>query len=201
MTRVLPPWSNQQQRHLSFLVEFSSALRHASGSSNVEAYALSHQPTTPGSVSAAAAAVKIKPPAIANAEADLHANNLSTKLLPPADLCSADEHSSSFTPAQPAAFVALDFAAISAAQHSCPNVATMGQSPSLRITSKVYGGAQLHGDISTGTFRPLVPAAFRAAVVRSLHNVHHPGVRATVRLVKASLLLAQDEQGHNGDSM
>jgi hypothetical protein len=57
---------------------------------------------------------------------------------------------------------------------------------SLRIVSKTYSGVQLLGDISTGTFHPLVPAAFRAAIIRSLHNVHHPGVRATVRLVKAS---------------
>ncbi len=62
----------------------------------------------------------------------------------------------------------------------------MGNSPSLRIVSKTYGCAQLLGDISTGTFRPLVPAAYRAAIICSLHNVHHPGVRATVRLVKAS---------------
>ena len=42
------------------------------------------------------------------------------------------------------------------------------------------------GDISTGVFRPFVPAAFRTAVIRSIHEVHHPGVKATTRLVSAS---------------
>jgi hypothetical protein len=54
MTRVSPPWSNRQQRHLSFLAEFTSHLSHTSGSSNVVADTLSRPPTSSGSVSAAA---------------------------------------------------------------------------------------------------------------------------------------------------
>jgi hypothetical protein len=182
MTCVSPPWSNRQQRHLSFLAEFTSDLRHTSGSSNVVADALSRPPTSSGSVSAAAAVIKIKPPAIANPEADLHANNSSAKPFPPSSLNSTDQPS-----AQPLASAeVVDFTAIAAAQPSCPDVAAMRQSLSLSISSRDYRGTQLLGDVSTGTFCPLVPAAFRAAVVRSLHNVHHPGVRATVRLVKAS---------------
>ncbi len=38
-------------------------------------------------------------------------------------------------------------------------------------------------DISTGTFRPLVPPAFRESAAAALHGVAHPGVEATVRLV------------------
>ncbi len=44
----------------------------------------------------------------------------------------------------------------------------MRRSPSLSISSRDYSGSQLLGDVSTGTFRPLVPTAFRAAVVGSL---------------------------------
>jgi hypothetical protein len=144
--------------------------------------ALSRPPTFSGSVSAAATVEKIKPPSIANPEADLHANNSSVEPIPPASLNFADQPSAQ----PPAAAAVIDFAAIAAAQQSCPDVAAMRQSPSLSISSRDDSGTQLLGDVSTGTFRPLVPAAFRAAVVRSLHNVHHPGVRATVRLVKAS---------------
>jgi hypothetical protein len=160
MTRVSPPLSNRQQRHLSFLAEFTSDLRHTSGSSNVVADALSRPPTFSGSVSAAAAVVRTKPPAIANPEADLHANNPPAEPLPPSSLNSADRPSAQ----PPAAAEVIDFTAITAAQPSCPDVAAMRQSPSLSISSRDYSGTQLLGDVSAGTFRPLVPAAFRAAV-------------------------------------
>jgi hypothetical protein len=62
----------------------------------------------------------------------------------------------------------------------------MSNSPSLQIVSRQAGDTTILGDISTGTFRPLVPPAFRQEVIRRLHEVYHPGVRATTRLVKAS---------------
>jgi hypothetical protein len=40
-------------------------------------------------------------------------------------------------------------------------------------------------DASTGVFRPLVPIQHREAVFQSLHAIHHPGVRATRRLIAA----------------
>jgi hypothetical protein len=54
------------------------------------------------------------------------------------------------------------------------------------IISRPVGDTQLLGDISTSIFHPLVPAPFREHIIRSLHSVHHPGIRATARLVKAS---------------
>jgi len=66
MQRTTPPWSARQQRHLSFLSEFISDLRHASGHTNVVADALSRPPP----VSAAAV---FKPPAIVlPLRSDLH---------------------------------------------------------------------------------------------------------------------------------
>jgi transposase InsO family protein len=63
----------------------------------------------------------------------------------------------------------------------------MQASPSLQIVSRKAGGVELLGDISTGMFRPLLPpAAFRTAAIRTLHEIHHPGVRATTKLVKAA---------------
>ena len=40
-------------------------------------------------------------------------------------------------------------------------------------------------DTSTGTPRPYVPQQFRRAVFNSLHDLSHPGIRATQRLVTA----------------
>jgi hypothetical protein len=41
------------------------------------------------------------------------------------------------------------------------------------------------GDVSTGEFRPLLPPQFRTAAFLSLHNIAHPDVRATCRLVSS----------------
>jgi hypothetical protein len=43
----------------------------------------------------------------------------------------------------------------------------------------------LLGDVLTGVFRPLVPIQHREVVFQSLHSIHHPGVRATRRLIAA----------------
>jgi hypothetical protein len=59
-------------------------------------------------------------------------------------------------------------------------------SPSLSVVSKKMGVVEVLGDVSTGVFRQLLPARFRTAAVWSLHNIHHPGVRASRQLVCAS---------------
>jgi hypothetical protein len=80
----------------------------------------------------------------------------------------------------------IDFMELSFAQPSCPDVQAMLASPSLSVVSKKVGAVEVLGDVSTGVFRPLLPARFRAAAVLSLHNIHHPGVRASRRLVCSS---------------
>ena len=40
-------------------------------------------------------------------------------------------------------------------------------------------------DVSTGTSRPVVPASFRRLVFDTLHNLSHPGINASVRLISA----------------
>ncbi len=179
MTRVTPPWSTRQQRHLSFLAEFTSDIRHTSGRSNIVADTLSRPPSH-NKVSAAAAVLTL--PAIAKPPVDLHASNPSQMPVPPAIAHTTDEHSSGTI----AAAVGVDFAAMAAAQATCPDVLSMQNSPSLQVTSRHHGGVQLLGDVSTGTFRPHVPTVFRTDIIRSLHSVHHPGVRATALLVKSA---------------
>ena len=59
-------------------------------------------------------------------------------------------------------------------------------SPSLSVVSKKVGAAEILGYISSGVFRPLLPTRFRSAAVCSLHNIHHPSVKASKRLVCSS---------------
>jgi hypothetical protein len=79
----------------------------------------------------------------------------------------------------------IDFPAMAAAQQDCPEVAEMMNSTTLQITTQTVGDETLLGDVSTGVFRPLVPIQLREAVFQSLHAIHHPGVRATRRLIAA----------------
>jgi len=90
------------------------------------------------------------------------------------------------TPAAGELCSAVDFLQVAAAQKSCPDVAAMMDSKVLAIVPKFVGGEKLLGDISTGTFRPLLPAAFRLEACSSLHGAHHPGVRGTKKLVCAN---------------
>jgi hypothetical protein len=160
MTRVTPPQSARQQRHLAFVSEFTTDLRHTPGSDNVVADALSRPPQVM-SVSTKGLQVLSTPPPILPSKPPPQ-----TASPPPA----AD--------AQP-----IDFLELSFAQLSCPDVQAMLVSPSLSVVARKMGAADVLGDVSTGTFRPLLPVQFRAAAVWSPHNIHHPGVKASRRLV------------------
>jgi hypothetical protein len=158
---VSPPWSARQQRQLAFLSEFTSDIRHTPGHANVVVDALSRPP--PAQQAASNRAVAEKPAAA------LHAT-IAAPPLPPANQQRASPPPS-----------ALDFTAVAAAQASCPDVATMRNSSTLQTVQWPVDGVQLLGHVSTGVFRPFLPTQFRQAAIRSLHDVHHPGVRATCR--------------------
>ncbi len=79
----------------------------------------------------------------------------------------------------------VDSSAMAAAQRACPEVAEMTNSSALQITTQAVGDTTLLGDVSTGVFHLLVPIQHREAVFQSLHSIHHPGVRATRRLITA----------------
>ena len=83
----------------------------------------------------------------------------------------------------------IDFSQFATAQASCPVLAQLRSQPqpsSQLVWSTVnvpFSPVPLICDISTGTARPYVPADFRRPVFESLHNISHPGIRATQRLI------------------
>jgi cleavage and polyadenylation specificity factor subunit 1 len=85
----------------------------------------------------------------------------------------------------------VNFSAMAAAQRSCPEVAEMMNSTTLQITTQAVGDETRLGVVLTGVFRPLVPIQQREAVFQSLHSIHHPGVRATRRLIAAQFCWPQ----------
>ncbi len=144
-------------------------LRHAAAKARVAALPSRAQnpPSSPPHTSQVLAVQELSPP---------EAQPLTPPAAPP---------SAASLPAVPAA-QPLDFAALAAAQLSCPDVASMRASTALSIVSKPMGEHQLLGDVSTGEFRPLLPPQFHAAAFHSLHNIARPGIRASCRLVSST---------------
>ncbi|KFD45654.1 hypothetical protein M513_13467, partial [Trichuris suis] len=70
-------------------------------------------------------------------------------------------------------------------QHSCPDVDALAANRSLVVEHRTIEGTstQLLVDVSTGTSRPLVPRCLRRAIFDRFHSIHHPGIRATKRLL------------------
>jgi transposase InsO family protein len=79
----------------------------------------------------------------------------------------------------------IDYVQMASLQHSCTECTQMCNSTVLFVVTRKIGETLLRGDISKNVFRPLVPVSMRSAVIAAIHNVAHPGVEATVRLVTA----------------
>jgi cleavage and polyadenylation specificity factor subunit 1 len=125
-------WSARQQRHLSYVAEYTSDIRHVPGCENKVADALSRP----------AAAV---------------------------------------TPGEQT----VDFAQLAREQQQCPDVQQLRASATLKVQAVRVGDLELLCDVSTGVMRPLVPASMRRVIFDALHQLSHPGTRATRRLLSA----------------
>jgi Integrase zinc binding domain len=77
----------------------------------------------------------------------------------------------------------LDYAAIAVRQRSCLETSRLLQSSSLKIKNVKVAGMEILCDVSTGSARPVIPAADWRPVFDLIHNLAHPGIRATRRLL------------------
>jgi transposase InsO family protein len=77
----------------------------------------------------------------------------------------------------------LDYVDIAERQQGCTDVQSLVNSSSLRVQSISQNGCQILCDVSTGSARALIPAVDWQTVFNSFHNIAHPGVRATKRLL------------------
>ncbi len=78
------------------------------------------------------------------------------------------------------------FHSVAAAQWGCPDFTAMQSLPSIQLVYSRTGDHIVYEDVLTGFLRPFIPRQFRPAVIQSLHNIHHPGIKATTRLVSAA---------------
>ncbi len=169
INRASNPWMARQCRQLAYVAEYTSDIRHTAGMSNVVADTLSRPPVPP-SPSPAAACVKAPsgPQVAAGREGK------------------SNSSSSSSAVARVVAHAPLggvDYAAIAAAQGSCPGVQKVAASLALQIRRVQIHKADVLCDVAMGEAWPLVPAAFRTAVFAAIHGLAHPGIQARRRLV------------------
>jgi hypothetical protein len=85
--------------------------------------------------------------------------------------------------AAPAVSPPLDIRELAAAQSSCADCQRAATSPSLRVVTANLDSTPLLVDVSSGVFRPLVPGGHRRQIFEAVHNLAHPGYRATRRLI------------------
>jgi hypothetical protein len=100
-----------------------------------------------------------------------------------------DDHSTiatatSLVPASAAGEV-IDLAAIEAAKAACASTQQTARTSSLNVKTFEVEGVSLLCDTSTGVARPLVPASHHRLLFDGIHNLAHPGVQTTKRLIKS----------------
>ena len=81
----------------------------------------------------------------------------------------------------------LDFVAMAKAQAADSQIRSLQSAPSSTLVIESIplpnSTDPLVCDVSTGSQRPLVPLQWRRTIFDSLHNLSHPGIRATQKLV------------------
>ena len=124
--------SPREIRHLDFVSQFTSDIRHVSGKDNIPADALSR----------------------------IHIDSLSL-----------DD-------------TVIDFDIIAHAQEEDEEIANLSDDDSLKLRRVPipFSDKTILCDMSTDIARPYIPASFRKSVFNALHNLSHPGIRATQKL-------------------
>jgi hypothetical protein len=79
----------------------------------------------------------------------------------------------------------LDYHRLAVSQRACVETQALLESPSLKVARFSVQGEDPWCDISTGVVRPIVPRDCRHSFFLALHNIAHPGIWASRRLVSA----------------
>jgi cleavage and polyadenylation specificity factor subunit 1 len=161
LQKVADPWTARQARHLSYVAEFSTDIRHVAGVENVVADTMSRPPTP--AAGGSGRAVPQGPPPLGYSEPCVAAS-LAVQV-----------------PASPGY---LDMAVLAAAQRTCPAVAAAKNS-SLKLELVSFNEVRVLCETSLPQPRPFIPLSHRRQFFEAVHGLAHPGMRATRRLLAA----------------
>ena len=131
MSKVSEPWSSRQQRHLSYILEFTTDIQRIQGKDNQVADTMSRATVS-----------------------DVH--------------------------------LGIDYKPMAEAQKDDPEVQILHTGKSNLVIKEVTftrDGPTLLCGMSTGQARPIVPTSWKRQVLEIIHNLSHPSVHATRRLV------------------
>jgi transposase InsO family protein len=137
------------------VAEFTADLRHIAGTANVVADTLSRPPQRPPTSS------------------------------PGSRMASGPQGEWINAVASPSPSPSVDFALIAANQAGCASVAQARQSSCLEVSQVLIEGTPLWCDTSAGRLRPIIPVADRRRIFDVIHQLAHPGTKATIRLISA----------------
>ncbi len=82
----------------------------------------------------------------------------------------------------------VGFEEMAAEQNRCPETQRLLGSTSLKLAFPQTGAQRLAGDVSTGSFRPIVPLKFRKNIFDHFHNVAHPGRLSSRRIISSRIV-------------
>ena len=84
----------------------------------------------------------------------------------------------------------IDYAAIAADQVGDEELQQLKENPALSMKRIQLPGSQVHlyADVSTDTIRPYLPKNHRYPLFRQLHDLSHPGVRATQQIMTSRFI-------------
>ena len=78
----------------------------------------------------------------------------------------------------------IDYETVAQSQRTDPSVANMRKNDRLQFEMKTIGAnQQVLCETSTGSVRPYLPLEFRKVAYNTIHDLCHPGVRATRKLI------------------
>ncbi len=176
LAHTTEPWTISQQRHLSFIAEYTSDIWHIAGTSNAMADLLSRltPPTVTGFQTAGERSGKevvtsgsVKVPSRLLPAATATGISFLAAI---ANVCQAAPSGGS-----------VDYSAMAAAQAACAETQQFHLSPSLSGKEFQVEGAHLLCDTSAGAVCPLGPVAHCRLVFSTMHELANPGTRATKR--------------------
>jgi hypothetical protein len=82
----------------------------------------------------------------------------------------------------------VDFKEMAAEQNHCPETQHLLGGTSLKLAVCQTGAECLAGNISTGTFCPIVPIKFIKDIFAHFHNVPHPGSLASRCIISSGFV-------------